>query len=165
MSVGLTTQFKASLRGLLKPSTAVGDVRADDTVGVSFDLTDGTSANQADLKYFARRTLGAGASEDLDLAGVLANQFGTTLTIAKVKAIALSNPSTNSGDITIGGASSNAWTAMFTGTILIPPGGSIVLGGPGTGKTVTAGTGDKLKVLNGGSGSVDYDILVIGTSV
>jgi len=165
MASGLTTQFNATLRGLLRPSTAVGDVRADDTVGASFYLSNGTGAGQSDLKYFARRTLGAASNETLDLSGVLANQFGTTLTMAKIKAIAISNPSTNNGDLTIGGAASNAWTAMFTGTLLVPPGGAIVFGGPGAGKAVTAGTGDQLKVANGGSAPVNYDILIIATSV
>ena len=157
-------EFRASLRAIQTPTT-VNTVKADDTISTLFDLSSGTGTDQADLKYFARRTLAAATSENLDLRGVLLDQFGNTLSIAKVKAIMISNPSTNDGVLTIGGAASNAWTAMFTGTIDIPIGGCILIGGPKAGEAVTAGTADILKVLNNGTASVDYDILIIGTSV
>lgn len=163
--MSVRAEFRASLRAIQIPSTAVGTVKADDTISALFDLSDGTGTDQADLKYFARRTLAAATSENLDLRGVLADQFGNTLSIAKVKAIMISNPSTNDGVLTIGGAGANPWTAMFTGTIDIPIGGCILIGGPKAGEAVTAGTGDILKVLNNGTASVNYDIMVIGTSV
>lgn len=162
MPVGLSTQFKACLRGLFRPS-AVGDERADDCVALAFDLSDGTGFGQADLKYFARRTLAANTEHDIDLAGALSDQFGTTLTMVKVKAIAVKNPSTNDNDLLLYNPPSNAWSGMF-GAIWIAPGGLFLLGAPGPGKAVTPGTGDLLRVYNYGSVTVNYDIIIIATS-
>ena len=45
-------------------------------------ITDGTTANKADLLYADERTVTTGADDDIDLAGVLTDAFGTTITAA-----------------------------------------------------------------------------------
>ena len=47
----------------------------------SLTLENGTGDNQADLVFADQRTLAASATENLDLAGTLAQTFGATLTI------------------------------------------------------------------------------------
>ena len=47
-------------------------------------LTDGTGAGAANRLWSDRRTLAASATEDLDLAGVLTEHLGGTLTLARI---------------------------------------------------------------------------------
>ncbi len=131
-------------------------------------LTSGTGADQADLMFADTRTLAASATENLDLAGSLTDAFGATLAFAKIKAIIVQAAAANTNDVVVGGAASNAFTGPLGGTdptVAARPGGAIVLFAPATGWTVTAGTGDILKVANSSSGtSVTYSIVIIGTS-
>jgi len=130
-------------------------------------LTNGTGANQANELFSDTRTLAASASENLDLAGVLTNAFGTTITFTKVKAIIVAAAPGNTNDVLVGGAATNAfinWVGDATDTVKVKPGGMFVITAPDTnGLAVTAGTGDILKVANAGAGtSVTYDVIIIG---
>jgi hypothetical protein len=66
------------------------------------------------------------------------------------------------------GAGTNPFSGPLGGTlptITVPPGGEVLLTAPVSGWTVTAATGDILKIVNSaGSTSVDYDIIIAGTS-
>lgn len=133
-------------------------------------LVDGTAAGQGDLMWSDQRTLSASASEDLDLAGVLTDAFGATVTFVRVKGIYVAAAAANTNNVVVGAASSNAWATLLNaaGTVTLRPGGAfLAVAGvaDATGWAVTAGTGDLLKVANSaGSSSVTYDIVVIGAS-
>ncbi len=131
-------------------------------------IADGTGAAQADLFFSDVRTIGATSNDDLDLAGSLTDIFGATITFAKVKAIYIENPSTNNGDVVVGNEGTNplvGWFGAGTHTIAIKPGGFLLIASPTVaGYTVTAGTGDKLRVRNAGSASADIPVIIIGTS-
>jgi hypothetical protein len=133
-------------------------------------LEDGTAAGKADRVFHDRRTLAASATEDLDLAGVLTDAFGASLTFVKVKGLFIAADITNTNNVVIGGAATNPWAALLgaTGTATLRPGASMgVMAGPAdaTAYTVTGGSGDLLKAANSGAGtSVTYDIVIIGTS-
>lgn len=139
-----------------------------DSGRLNTSFTDGTTDGKADKIWSDQRTLSASASDSLDLAGGLTDAAGATVTIVKVKAIVIKAASGNGADIVVGGAASNTFTGPFGGathTVAVKPGGMLVLCAPNTGWTVTAGTGDILKVLNGsGSVSATYDITILGTS-
>lgn len=153
--------------GAASDLTSRGDAFGDLT-GFAAALTSGTGANQADLMFSDKRTLSASASENLDLAGGLADAFGATLTFATVKAIMIKAAAGNTNDVVVGGAASNAFVGPFGGTtptVAVKPGGFLLLFAPATGWTVTASTGDILKVANSSSGSaVTYDVVLLGTS-
>lgn len=131
-------------------------------------LLNGTGANQADRIFADKRTLAPSASEDLDLAGVLADPLGAVLTFVKVKAILLRADKANPNDVVVGGASANQFVGPFGGathTVSVPPGGAALFAAPAAGWGVIAGSGDLLKIANGGGGaSVTYDIVIVGTS-
>lgn len=133
-------------------------------------LTDGTAAGKADKIFADTRTLAASASEDLDLAGVLLDPLGAALTFVKVKGLLIKAADGNTNDVVVGNSSSNTWAALLnsTGTVKVRPGGVLAVfagAADATGYAVTGGTGDLLKVANGGAGtSVSYDVVVIGTS-
>ncbi len=132
------------------------------------ELASGTGANQADLLWADERTLAASATEDLDLAGVLTDAFGTTITAAEVVAIFVFADSDNTNDVIVGDAT--APVALFGGTnptFSVKPGGFFCIGAPNAAGqfTVGAGTTDDLKIANSSSGtSVTYQIAVLARS-
>ena len=141
------------------------------TVGVNKQLVfkAGTAAtDETDLMFSDNRTLAASASEDLDLRGVLLDAFGATLNFAEVTAIWVEAASTNTNNVVIGGAASNAFVGPFGAaahTIALAPGEGVLLTNK-LGWAVTAGTGDLLKVANSGAGTqVKYNIVIVGRSV
>lgn len=128
---------------------------------------DGSGSGKVSKMHASTRTLAASASESLDLAGgTLTDPSGAVLTFTKVKALHIRPSTSNAGTIVVGGAASNAFVGPFgasTHTISVPAGGILLLADPGTGWTVTAGTGDILKVLNGsGAASATYDLEIFG---
>ncbi|MHC5259905.1 hypothetical protein ACYSUO_18665 [Streptomyces sp. UC4497] len=132
-------------------------------------LNDGTGAGKADRVFHDRRTLAASATEDLDLAGVLLDAFGATITFVRVKGLFISAAAANTNNVVVG-AATNAWATLLsaTGTLTLRPGASVgAMAGPAdtTAYAVTAGTADLLKIANSGAGStVSYDIVIVGSS-
>jgi hypothetical protein len=168
LSSQVALTLAATLTGTVGKSSVSGDIKAS----LSETFADGTGAGQANKVYSATRTLGASASEDLDLAGAaLLDIFGAAVAFVEVVAILIHAAEGNTNNVVVGAAATNPWVGLLnaTGTITLQPGqwfcatagkSSDAIGFP-----VTAGTGDLLKVLNGAAGSsVSYDIYVIGRS-
>lgn len=163
----LTATLKATLTAVYQGSPDVGTLKQEIAYSAAASLSNGTGANQANAPWADTRTLSASSSENLDLAGGLTDAFGTALTFTKIKAVIIEADDANVNDVVVGGAASNAWLAPFgdaTDTIKVKPGGFIMLVAPdANGLAVTAGTGDILKVANGGSGtSVTYTVTLVG---
>lgn len=130
-------------------------------------FTPGTGNGQADILFADTRTLSASGSEDLDLAGGVADALGVTRTFAKVVAILIRAAEGNTNNVVVGNAASNEFGGPLSAdaTVTLPPGGVLALVHPGAGWTVTASTGDLLKLANSSSGSsVSFDIVVVGKS-
>jgi hypothetical protein len=138
------------------------------TERIKIALTNGTGAGNADRMFHDQRTLAASATEDLDLAGVLVNAFGSTLTFVEVRAIMIYAATANTNNVRLTRPASNGVPLFLAASdgLDIPPGGVFLWACPADGKvTVTAGTGDLLTVTNSaGSTSVTYDVVIIGTS-
>lgn len=111
-------------------------------------------------------TLSASATLNLDLSGSLAdlcNQSSSTLTKIIGMIIALLPTGHSSGlgsaaaSITIGGAASNEWVGLFvaTGTLTLKNGAALAVYDP-AGLTVTASTGDILKIVNDSGSASAY---------
>lgn len=168
--MALTSSASVALNGVqtnpLDLATPAMDLKIRDATGWST----GTGAGKADRIFSDRRTLAASASEDLDLAGVLVDAFGATITFARIKGLYIAASAANTNNVIVGNATSNAWATLLgaTHTLTLRPGTSICLVtgvADATCYAVTAGTGDQLKILNsGGSTSVTYDIGIIGCS-
>lgn len=134
-----------------------------------YSFADGAGVNAANRAFFDRRTLSASATESLDLAGSLVDAFGSTITWARVKVLAVTAASANTNNVIVGGTGSNGfinWVSDATDAIVVRPGGMFVLvATDATGYAVTAATGDLLKIANSSSGtSVTYDIAIIGAA-
>jgi hypothetical protein len=133
----------------------------------TYNFTDGTGDDKAQQMFTDQRTLGASATEDIDMAGTLINAFGTTITFDNIKALVISAAAGNTNDVEVGGAGANGVISFFgdaTDKVNVKPGGTIVLIAPdATGYDVTTGTADLLTITNSAGGTgVTYDIIVIG---
>lgn len=166
-----------SVRGDLRINLALEYTKAADLGTARFpiaidDVTrvmPGTGAKQADKMFSDTRTVAASSNDDLDLAGTLTDNFGATLTFAKVMAIYVKASPENTNNVVLGGAASNAFVGPFssaTDKLALKPGASVIIKDEtATGWAVTAGTGDLLRIANSGAGSsVSYDIVIIGRS-
>lgn len=155
----LRVSFAAASHG----SNAVAAQRFDPTLSLIASFSRGTNADQADILYVEERTLTASSTEELDLAGVIADAFGSTITAAELVGIIVLADEDNTNNVEVGGAASNAvpFLKHVSDIEVVKPGGVYVNFAPGAAGlcTVTAGTGDKLKIANsGGSTSVTYRI-------
>jgi hypothetical protein len=104
----------------------------------------------------------------LDLAGVLTDSFGQTLTFARIKYVVIFAVAANTNSVQITRPASNgAPLFMAAGDgISLAPGEVFVWVSPGaTGKAVTAGTGDLITITNSaGSTSVTYEVIIGGSA-
>lgn len=142
--------------------------QADHKGSMAWTIASGTGSGQADKVYSAQRTLAASATEDLDLAAVLAGVFGDTLSMAKIKAVFVQAAGGNTNDVQVTRPAANGVPLFIAAGdgIALGPGQTFLWCAPtGNGKAVTAGTGDLLTVTNSaGVTGVTYNIIIIGTS-
>jgi hypothetical protein len=166
----LTSRVTVELTGLLTAALDFTTPSSSVDIRQQFDLASGTGAGQADKIWTDQRTLTASSTEDLDLAGVLTDAFGATITLARVKAILVRAAAANVNNVVVGGASATQWAALLgtTGTVTLRPGALFVAAAgvaDATGYVTAAGATDFLKVANSGAGSsVVYDIAIVGCS-
>lgn len=164
--MALTTTISASIAAQQTSPIDLGTGKFDLSKKYAKSLAEGNLANQANKIFTDTRQLAASATENLDLAGVLIDVFGQTITFTAIKSLLIVAKDTNVNDVIIGNAAATAWVGPFgagTHTFAIRPGGFMAFCAPSTGWPVGAGTTDFLKVLNGGGTTVvDYDIVVVG---
>lgn len=133
-------------------------------------VANGTGANQADLLWTDRRTIGASSNDDIDLSGTsLTDVFGQTVSFARVKGLFVFASSGNTNNVVIGNAASNQFLGPLGAaahTLAIQPGGAYVAFAPGaTAWAVANASTDTLRIANSGAGtSVTYDIAILGAS-
>lgn len=160
----LSLKLNATLSKALDLGTPIDYVSLNESITMS----NGTSTGQVSQMWHDRRTLAASASENLDLAGVLTNAFGVTLTFTSIKFIYVKASAANNAAnpvhvIRHTSAGAPLFLAALDGIALLP-GAIFMYVSPTTGVTVTATTADMITITNGaGTNSVDYDIVIVGT--
>jgi hypothetical protein len=169
LGAGVSVNLNAQITGAYNGSNALGSVAFSLNQVLQQQLAPGTASGQADKLFSDRRTLAASATENLDLAGVLVDPLGSTLTFGHVKWIYVKASTANTNNVCVGGAATNAFAGPFadpTDIVCIQPGGiALFTVNSGVGWTVTPSTGDLLKMANSaGTTGVTYDIIVAGTS-
>jgi hypothetical protein len=132
-------------------------------------LDSGTGANQADRIFHDNDTIAPSGTKDWDLAGVLLDPYGATITFARIKGIVIAAAAANINNLIVGNAAANGflnWVGAATHVVNVRPGGIFALFAPdATAYAVTAATADILRITNSGAGtSVVYDIVLIGAS-
>ncbi|MFJ8992625.1 hypothetical protein ACIRQH_19790 [Streptomyces sp. NPDC102279] len=159
-----------SASGELTQALDFGTGSAKQILSKSMALASGTGAGKADRMFSDRRTLAASGTEDLDLAGVLLDAFGTAITFARIKGLVIAASKDNINNVVVGAAASAPWITLLgaTHTLTLRPGAFVAVGtglADATGYAVTATTADLLKIANsGGTTGVTYDIHIIGCS-
>lgn len=148
--------------------TTSGDVTSDDiAISLDFqhsysdDLTNGSSSGNCNIAWNDTRTLGAGATENLDLAGGL-TRGGYTYTFTAVQTILIEVTTTDT--LTVGNTAATQFVGPFgaaTHTITIPVGGCALFHHGVAGWTVTGGSADLLLMTAGASGCT-YEITIVG---
>lgn len=164
--MALTSRIELNIGGRQTKAGDLGTASAPFSLSKLVELASGTGAGQADLLFADERTLAASANEDLDLAAVLADIYGATLTLAKVKFIAIVAAAGNTNNVQVTRPASNGVPLLMAAGDgkALQPGGFLAFYDP-TGVTVTADSGDLINIANsGGSTSVTYQIVIIGTS-
>lgn len=168
MTTSLTSQLRLTLGWQYQNTLDLSTVADNGSIQLDDDLENGSGLDQANLVWHDRRTLAAAANDDLDLAGVLSSGFGQTVSFAKLKGMLIHNRATSAGEVLhIGGGSNpiSDWIGASGDIVKVGPNGILLLWNPSlAGYAVTASTADILRITNAGSGSVDYDILLLGVS-
>lgn len=170
MADTLTSELRASLTWQFQDMVNVSTVTDSSLLDFRHTLADGTASNQADKVWHDQRTLSVGANEDLLLSALPVTLFGNSLSIAlvRVKAILLVNTSTIDGEkLTLGGAPSHEWLGPFGASgnkLVVPADSCLLLVNKKSGWNVTAGTADKFRIANSGTGNITYKIAILGTS-
>jgi hypothetical protein len=167
--MGATAQIDVSISGKLTGTAGLGTPIAPISILKSIQLASGTDAlGKVDVLWADQRTLAASATENLDLAGVLAGLLGGTVTAAEIVAIYVEADAANTNDVVLFGAGSNPFNGSLTGTtpkVAVGPGDVFLLTNR-KGMTVTAATGDIMLVANSSSGTaVTYKIVLLGRTV
>lgn len=158
VSVNFSVHDDKSQSGLLATS------EFDAQINFALALGEGVGAAQFNLAYMAERTLATGATDSIDLAGVLTDAFGATITAVEVVAIVIMNRqkdgTANTTTLTIGGGSN---PIVGFATAVLDPGSIILLaGGDASGAfVVTAATGDLLQIVNSAGATNKYMIGVL----
>ncbi|MFA7308191.1 MAG: hypothetical protein WC026_16135 [Hyphomicrobium sp.] len=168
MAVSATLNAGASVS---QTRTAVAGVAPSwsKAINKTLSFANGTGANQADIVYLAERTVASATNDDIDLAGVLTDAFGATITAAELVALIVVNEPlsgvANTTNLTLGGAT--AFVPGFSAALWpISPGGVFEIASPGAAglATITATTADILRVSNSSGASATYQILILARS-
>lgn len=155
----------------LSSALDLGTAACKQVLDFTAELASGTGDSQVDRLFSDERTITASSSENLDLAGSLADALGATITMVELAGLIVTADATNTNNVVLGNGTNpligGPFGAAGANTIAIPPGGVFQWFAPkdGQGVAVTASTGDILKVANSGAGtSVKYKIVLFGRS-
>jgi len=166
---GVTASINLEITAKLTGTADLGTPVAPVHVSKALQIIAGTDTlGKADILWADTRTLAASATENLDLAGVLAGLLGSTVTAAEITAVYVEADAGNTNDVVLFGAASNPFNGPLSGTtpkLTIGP-SDFALVTNRKGWTVTAGTGDIILVANSSSGTpVSYTIVLFGRTV
>lgn len=167
MARTLTGTIRAAFGLDYRGDADLGSQQAKLPFADDINIASGNGSGQANLCFFDKRTIAGSGSESLDLAGVLTDAFGQTLTFTRIKAIMIRADAGNAGNIVVGGAPSNGFVGPFadaTDKARIAAGDVFLVTNMAAGWTVTAATGDLLLIANSGASAATYDIAIIGLS-
>lgn len=168
MAVGASISLQVSASES-KSGVTVGNALWSGNIAQSLTFGDGTTANKIDRVYVSERTVASATNDDIDVAGSLTSAIGTAFVAAEIVGIVVVNKpeeGVNTTSLTIGGSASGI--PGYTSAVeSISPGGLYAVISPDASgiATVTAGTGDILRITNGSGTSNTYQIAIFARSV
>lgn len=165
---GVTASIELTIRAALTGTNDLGTPKLTiDPIEEILQIAAGTdTTSKCDCLFSDTRSVALSSSEDLDLAGVLVDAFGATITAAEIVLIYIKAHEANTNNVIIGAATAPfAGPLGATGTYTLKPGEWVPFVSK-TGWAVGAGATDDLKIANSGAGTpVLYDILILGRTV
>lgn len=169
MTAGVRGEIDLSISLVQSGAAGLGTPKLSVNIAETLSLIAGTDlVSKADILWQSKgRSISASSSENLDLAGVLADAFGATVAAAEIVAVYVRAADANVNNVVLGAAGANPWVGPMggAGTYAVRPGEWACFVSE-SGWPVTAATGDILKVANSGAGTaVVYDILIVGRTV
>jgi len=169
MAVGASVSVKVA--GSKSGSPNVGSAIWSGLLDKALTFGNGTTASNIDLIYMAERTIASNTTDSIDVAGVLTDALGATITAAEIVGLVLINEAedgtANTTTLTIGSASAtNELPGFDVARDTVRPGGVFVLVNPdATGiAAVTAGTADILPIVNSSGASNTYQLAILARS-
>jgi hypothetical protein len=161
-----------ALSGRTTFSLRVADSFADPlsgegTVLTTFEalLTDGTTANKANLSHKSINAIGAAANVDIDFRA-LEDVFGAAMaSLTEVVALVLEAPAANPAVLTIKPSASNGWTAFLddaSDEINLQPGATLVLYAAGDGLYPVTASDKSINVANADAAVSSLTLTLIG---
>jgi len=162
----ISAEIYARLKVAQTGSNDFGGPEFKPVIEALIQLTDGVAANQANIAFADERTVASGATDSIDLAGVLTDAFGASIAAAELVAVMIINKPragspVNTTDLTIGGGTNGIFvTAM---PFVLKPGAVLLLAaGDAAGiKTVTAATADILTIVNSAGAAAKFQIAIL----
>lgn len=171
----VTAEFLAKFSASQKGANDFGGPSFVPLVEFLSQFGDGVGANQADRLFVDERTVNSASNDDIDLAGVLADAFGTTITLAELVFLGVINKpksptaAANTTNLTIG-LGTNPFLGFLGGTLPtlgpLPPGAAAFLIAPGAAGfgTITGASNDLLRIANSSGAAATYQIAALGRS-
>lgn len=156
LSVNLTTAFQDTLD--------LSTVRDDLVKTYTIDIGAGTGTGLGNQVFHDTRTVTTGATDSLDLSGVLSNAIRQSVTFTVIKMVIIKAAAANSTILSVTRPASNGAPIFAAAGDACPvgPGGIFIWSSPAAGVTVTGGTGDLLDIVNAAGASATYDVIIIG---
>lgn len=165
--MSVTALIDLTVRGTQFGANDLGTPQMPFQLSERVEFSPGAAAGQANIVFSDTRTIAASSNDDLDLNGSLPGSLSGTVGFTLVRAIIIRAAAGNTNNVVVGGAASNQFVGPFGAaahTLAIRPGDELFITNRGPGWTVTPGTGDLLRIANGGAGTpVTYDIIIIGS--
>lgn len=165
--MSVNARIIVDVAGTLYGSNDLGSPAMPFALAETMSFTAGSGNGQANIVFSDNRSIAASSNDDLDLSGVLSAVFGGTIAFTAIRAIIIRAAAGNTNNVVVGNATSNQFLGPLGAaahTIAIRPGDELVMTARNAGWTVTAGTGDILRIANSGSGTpVVYDIIILGS--
>lgn len=171
MPYSATLDFKISM-SQSKSNNVVGDLFFQGDFALSQTFGDGVTANNFDRGYIGQRSVASASNDDMDLNGIITDAFGAAISAVELVAIVLMNrprdpaAAANTTNLTLG-VGSNPVVGYMGGTTPtigpMRPGNLTVLMNPDASGlcTITAGTGDILRVANSSGATNNYCIALL----
>lgn len=177
MSFQLNATARFGLTGTYKTLLGSGAGQVPHAIKFSRDIVyaNGTGEGQADVFWADKaRALASGGNDDIDIfdggtidlgPGAGRDPLGRDLANAEIVFLYLFNHADSDGNLVIGNAGTNPWTAIVGGTTPtigpIHPGGAIQLATPAAAAwAVTDASSHQLRV-NASGGAVEFDIAIL----
>lgn len=131
--------------------------------GINTSLTIGAAAGQFNFAWIGSRAVTSGTPDDIDLTTTLSALEGTTDAFGDIVGLIISNPVGSGGNIVIGNAVSNAWSAFLgaTGTATILPGATLALFAP-IASAYTVDSTHKVLRVTASLGTITYTGWIVG---